>query len=170
MESSCKFIEVTKQFSTFIKSESQTSENFKYWSIFLDEIFPVLNDLTQSFCQSDWCKHLSAVRRAIPLFFAFGHTNYPRWAPLYYEECLNLQKTFPLIHKSFLNGDFVAHYTNRKGSGVPIDQTLEFAYNKPAKGPGGVIGISKKKRVGSLMESHKTRKSKIYRRLDQLYL
>ena len=44
-----------------------------------------------------------------------------------------------------MTGDFVVNHTRRRGSGVPIDQALEKAYNKPAKGPGGVIGYTRKK-------------------------
>ena len=102
---------------------------------------PTSIDLTMSFREEKWDMHLSAVRRAIVLFFAFGLTN---WTPVYYEGCLNLHVLFPELQDSFSTGNFVAHHTTRKGSGVPLDQILELAYNKPAKGPGSVIGISRK--------------------------
>ena len=130
---------IEEKFEDFVIDNNFTNDNFRYWSIFLDNLFPILTDLTQSFRQGDWNKHLSAVRRAIPLFFAFGHTNYSRWTPIYYEECLNLEKKYPLLHTKFIVGDFVVAHSYRKGSSVPIDQALESAYNKPAKGPGGII-------------------------------
>ena len=102
-------------------------------------------DLTCSQRESNWDLHLSAVRRAIPIFFAFGRTNYSRWTPIYYEDCLNLKRDFPDIHTTFCGGDFVVHYTLRRAIGVPMDQALEKAYNKPAKGPGGIIGSTRKK-------------------------
>ena len=49
------------------------------------------------------------------------------------------------------------HHTMRKSIGVPIDQALEKAYNKPAKGP-GYDRISKKKRMGDKMDLKNTRK------------
>ena len=58
---------------------------------------------------------------------------------------LNLQNNFPRLHASFLQGDFVVHHTVRRDSAVPMDQALEMAYNKPAKGPGGVIGFTRQK-------------------------
>ena len=66
---------------------------------------PILTDLTHSFRQANWGMHLSALRRAVPLFFAFGHINYCRWTLIYYEECLNLSNQFPLLHKAFTQGD-----------------------------------------------------------------
>ena len=133
------------RFGQFVSKGSIASENFKYWNVFLDIIMPTFTDLMQSFQQGHWDMHLSALRRAVVLFFAFGHINYNRWTPVYYEECLKLPLLFPNLHASFISEGFVAHHTTRKGSGVPFDQALESAYNKPAKGPGGVIGISRKK-------------------------
>ena len=78
-------------------------------------------------------------------FFAFGRTNYCRWAPIHYEDCLNVETEFPLLHKAFHFGDFVVHHTHRRGSGTPVDQALEQDYNKPAKGFGGVVGYTKRK-------------------------
>ena len=51
------------------------SELWRYWSILLDKIMPVVTNLTQSFRDDDWKLHLSAIRRAVPLIFAFGRIN-----------------------------------------------------------------------------------------------
>ena len=85
------------------------------------QITSVLIDLTKSFHTADWNLHLSALRRALPLFFAFGRTNYTRWAPIYYEECLSLPSVFPSIHSEFSKGNFVANITDRRGSAIPIN-------------------------------------------------
>ena len=50
----------------------KNSELWRYWSIFLDKVMPVVINLTQSFRDTDWELYLSAIRRAIPLIFAFG--------------------------------------------------------------------------------------------------
>ena len=49
-----------------------------------------------------------------------------------------------MIHKDFLQGDFVAKLTERKTSAIPTDQALESKYNKQAKSASGVIGISRR--------------------------
>ena len=81
----------------------------------------------------------------MPLCFAFDRVNYKRWLPLYYEDCLALPDKFPSIYECFLKGGFVVKHTSRSGSGVPMDQALEKAYNKPAKSQSGIIGISRRK-------------------------
>ena len=84
------------------------SKNFNVCSTFIDEIFSVFRDLTQSFRMGNWNLHMSAIRRAIPLFFAFDKTHYSRWAPIYLEDCASLQHKFPSIYEHFVGGGFVA--------------------------------------------------------------
>ena len=138
-------VNFTKAFNKYKEAGKAQSEQFQYWSTFLDNLFPILRDLTRSHREGNWQLHLSAVRRALPLFFAFDRTNYSRWVPLYYEDCISLEETFPSIYESFQKGGFVVKHTVRHGSGVPMDQALEKEYNKPAKGPGGIIGITRRK-------------------------
>ena len=45
----------------------------------------------------------------------------------------------------YKHGGFVRRLSNRSGSGLPFDQTLEKVYNKPAKCNGGIIGVTKRK-------------------------
>ena len=90
----------------FVKKGNEVSLKFKFWTRFLD-IVAVLRDLTSSFREGDWKLHLSAVRRAIPHFFAFDRVNYKRWVPLYYEDCLAVADKYPMLHQTFTNGRFV---------------------------------------------------------------
>ena len=97
-----------ESFDKFAEESLKESEQFKYWPIFLDELYPVLCDLIVSHRNGDWLLHLSAVERAIKLFFAFDRTNYSRWAPLYLQVCLKLEQKFPLIYEEFMEkGSFV---------------------------------------------------------------
>ena len=125
-----EFIEVV----LFKNKFSNISERFQYFNVFLEQIAPVLRDLTRSHRESNWKLHLSAVRRALPLCFAFDRVNYKRWLSLYYEDCLALPQNFPKIYEAFLEGDFTVKHTTKSGNGVPMDQALEKEYNKPAKG------------------------------------
>ena len=106
---------------------------------------PVLRDLTRFFQDTDWYLHLSAVSCAKDLCFSFDRTNYKRWLPIYYGDCLPLRKRFTKMYQSFLNGDFVVRQVSRKGSDVPMDQALGKAYNKPAKSSSGIIGFTRRK-------------------------
>ena len=97
-----------------------------------------MRDLTNSFRERNWDLHLMAVRKAIPLFFAFDRVNYSRWIPLYFDDCLKLPEKYPLIYSQFKEGNFTVQHTKRPCSAVPVDQALEKAYNKTAKGKGGM--------------------------------
>ena len=129
---------------------------------------PVLRDLTRSHWGGNWQLHLSAVRRALNLFFAFNRTNYSCWVPLYYEDCVALEKNFPAIYASFSQGGFVVSHTLKCGSGVPMDQALEKEYDKPAKGQGGIIGISKRKEAVAQWNITKHEKAKFTKHLHEL--
>ena len=92
---------------------------------FIEKIFPVLRDLTRSHREGNWQLHLSAIQRALPLVFAFDRTNYKRWLPLYFEDCLSLPIKYRLIYESLLDGEFVIKLSKRSASAVPMDQALE---------------------------------------------
>ena len=55
----------------FINQASACNEQFRYWSTFLNELMPIVNDLTLSFQESNHLLYLTALGRAMPLFFAF---------------------------------------------------------------------------------------------------
>ena len=121
------------------------NENVQYWAKFVDEIFPALRDLTHSVRTGNWDLYLSAFRRCMPLFFVFGKTNYAKYGSLFLQDCLDLKRKFPGIHKVFKKGGFVMYHTDRAGSAVGFDMALEKVYNKPAKMVGGIIGITRRK-------------------------
>jgi hypothetical protein len=136
-------------FQLYLNERAALSQSFAYWNTYVSDLFPIVRDLTNSLRSGDWLLYLSAVERATSLFFFFGRTNYCRWTPLFLQDCYKLQKTFPLLYDSYLNGGFVVNTTN-KGSGVPFDQALEQCYNRPAKVSGGIIGVTRKKEAVAL--------------------
>ena len=146
-----KMSDFTEVFDKYKEEGKVKSEQFQYWNKFLEEIIPILRDLTRSHREGNWKLHLSAVHRSLSLFFAFDRTNYCRWVLLFYEDCIALEKNFSVIGASFLQGGFVVRQTLKYGSGVLMDQTLEKEYNKPAKGQGGIT----QKRGSCSVEYHK---------------
>ena len=58
-------------------------------------MYPIVRDLTQSLRIGDWDGYMWAVQRSLPLFFAYGRTNYSRYGPIFFEECMNLKQKFP---------------------------------------------------------------------------
>lgn len=137
--------DIIPTYDKFVAKGEDQSDIFKYWCTFITYLFPLLRDLTRSLREGNWELHLSAVQRALPLFFAFDKTHYSRWGSVFYEDCLQLPYKFPSIHAEFLKGQFVVKNSTRKFSNVPMDQALEQMYNKPAKGHGGIVGITRRK-------------------------
>ena len=97
----------TNSLKEFIENGLQVSNQFKFWNTFLQDFVSVVRDLARSHREGIWELHLSAIRRALPLFFAFNRTNYKRWVPLYFEDCMALPTVFPKIYDSFQKGGFV---------------------------------------------------------------
>ena len=147
-ESKLLHADLKKSFTEW--KETSGNENVRYWSLFLDELYPILRDLTHSIRQGDWHLFISAVRRCMPLFFGFGRTNYSRWGTLFLEDCLDIQRKFPGIYRCFIDGGWVMYHTLRQGSAVGFDMALEKCYNKPAKVAGGIIGMTRQKEAVAL--------------------
>lgn len=135
---------IQSAFDAYLDERAALSQSFKYWKTYMSDLFPVIRDLTNSLRSGDWGLYLSALERAVSLFFFFGRTNYCRWTPLFLQDCYQLKESFPLLYESYNNGGFVVN-TTKQGSGVPFDQALEQHYNRPAKVSGGIIGVTRKK-------------------------
>ena len=88
--------------------------------------------------------HLNALECALPLFFCYNRPSDARWGSLYYEDCLKLSTKFPEIYKEFQRGSFVVNFKKACACVVPIDQGLEKAYKKPAKGQGDIIAFTRR--------------------------
>ena len=161
----------SREFEIFQTTEEKASNQFGFWNGFIDKIYPVLRDLTRSHREGNWQLHQSAVQRALPLSFAFDRTNYKRWLPLYFEDCLSLPERYPLIHENFLQDEFVVKLTKRKGRAVPVDQALESKYNKQAKSSSGIIGITRRKEAvcrWGLIKHEKANYSNLLRKISSV--
>ena len=160
-----KMSDFMKIFDKYKEEGKLKSEQFQYWNKFLEEIFPILRDLTRSHREGNWKLHLSAVHRSLSLFFAFERTNYCRCVPLYYQDCIALENSFLAIYASFLQSGFVVRQILKCGSGVPMDQAFEKEYNKPAKDQGGITCISCRKEAVAQWNIIKHEKSKFTKHL-----
>ena len=69
---------------------------------------------------------------------------------------------------SFCQGGFVVRHMLKCGSGVPMDQALEKEYNKPEKGQGGIIGISRIKEAVAQWNITGHEKAKFTKHLHEL--
>ena len=137
--------DIQTDFEEFRERGVKESEVFCYWDRFVSTLVPLLRDLIRGDRENNWDLHVCSIRECLPLFFSFDRTNYARWCTLYYDDCLKLEEDHPLIHNDFKNGHFTVQHSSKRFSSVALDQALEQHYNKPAKGSGGIIGITRQK-------------------------
>lgn len=139
-------------FDAFVMAGEEKSVIFTYWNTFISKMYPILRDIIRADKEGNWMLHVSAFRRALPLFFAFGKVNYARWGSVYFEDCLHLEEKHPSLFEAFMKGGFVVQHGDRKFSSIGMDQALEQCYNKPAKGSGGIIGMTRRKEAVALQD------------------
>ena len=149
--------DVKRSFEAF-KESQRGNKNFEYWDMFLNFMFPCLRDFEVAVRTGNWDLFLSAVERSLFIFFGLGKHNYSRYGPLFYQDCLDIQRTFPEIYRHFKQGYFVCHMSTRYASGIGFDQGLEKAYNHTAKAVGGIIGMTRRKESVALWDIIKHKK------------
>ena len=143
--------EVSKAFKKF-RSSSEANENYAYWNIFIDDLFSVLTDFELSVRRGEWEEFVVQCRRCVPIFFAKGRTHYSRYSPLFVEDCLDLQRTFPDVYRHFVDGGFVCYLSEKQASGIGFDMGLEKVYNFDAKASSGIIGFTRQKEAVALWD------------------
>ena len=82
------FANLKDRFDEFCTLSEGANKNFCYWNIFLKDIFPIMSNFELSVRRGDWGLFFNSVKRCLPLFFGTGRTHYSRWAPIFYEDCL----------------------------------------------------------------------------------
>ena len=102
------------QYETFTKDSGEKSAQFAFWHVFLNDVVSVLIDLVRLHREADCDLHLSATRRAVPLFFFFNRTNCKRWVPFYFEGCMGMKSKLPELWGHFSEGKFVVHQQNEE--------------------------------------------------------
>ncbi|KAL8589292.1 hypothetical protein ACOMHN_039935 [Nucella lapillus] len=88
----------------------------------------------------DWPLTLSALYDMCPWFFAFGHTNYARWLPVFLRDMAKLPETHPSVHEAFMCGKFSVQRGDSKFSLMALDQSQEHSV-KFLKEEGGTKGL-----------------------------
>ena len=73
----------------------------------------------------NWPLTLNACDDLCPWFFAFGHTNYAHWTPVFLKDVACLPDTHPSVHEAFMEGKFVVQRSDKKFSLMALDQSQE---------------------------------------------
>ena len=96
------------------KGSNHGNENFLYWELFLRDMFPCARDFEVSVRTGNWELFLSAVERSLGIFFGTGKPNYSRFGALFYQDCLDVQRKFPALHKHFKDGNFICYLSEQR--------------------------------------------------------
>ena len=122
-------------------TDSYVGPMARYWQSYLD-IVGLLLRFIRSSRVSDWQLHLASIHEMLPWMFAYDHTNYARYLPVYWIEMMNLPDTHPEAHGHLTPGEFAVQRSSGSFNQVPVDQTIEQTINRDSKCPGGIIGFS----------------------------
>ena len=97
----------------------------------------------------DWLLILNACDEICPWLFAFGHTNYARWALVFLRDMARSPETHPSIHEAFMAGTFVVQRGDKKSSLMSPDQSQEHSiqFLKDDSGAKGLYGQQESKEV-----------------------
>ena len=61
-----------------------------------------------------WPLTLNLCNELCPWFFAFGHTNYARWLPVFLKDMAKLPEVHPAVHAAFMEGMCVVQRGDKK--------------------------------------------------------
>jgi hypothetical protein len=113
-----------------------------FWMSYIDMVSIMLN-LIRATRDGDWTLNLCSLHAMIPWFFAYDHSNYARYLPVYYADMSRLEDDHPEIYQEFMSGAFSVQLSSENPFGrIPVDQTIEETVNKSTKIPGGTKGFS----------------------------
>ncbi|XP_076158119.1 uncharacterized protein LOC143140875 [Alosa pseudoharengus] len=100
----------------------------------------------------NWPLTLNALEDLCPWLFAFGHTNYAHWMPVFLKDMANLPDTHPAVHEAFMEGKFVVQRGDKKFSLMPLDQSQEHSikFLKEDSGPKGLYAQQEEKEINEL--------------------
>ena len=77
----------------------------------------------------NWPLTLNACDDLCPWLFAFGHTNYAHWTPVFLKDVACLPDTHPSVHEAFMEGKFVVQRSDKKFCLMALDQSQEHRIN-----------------------------------------
>ena len=98
----------------------------------------------------NWPLTLTACDDLCPWFFAFGHTNYARWMPVFLKDMACLPETHPSVHEAFMEGKFVVQRSDKKFSLMALDQSQEHSIKFPKEDSGAKDSMVSQRRKRSL--------------------
>ena len=90
--------------------------------------------------EANFVLYCHALVNIAPLFFAFDHVNYARWATVHLRDLLMLERSHPILFEEFKHGHFTVRKSMHKFSSISLDHAHE-QENAKVKGDGGASGL-----------------------------
>ena len=119
----------------------QDTPNFVLWRTYMKMVETLLNFIRAN-REGNWNLHIQSFSDMLPWMTVYDHTNYARWGTIYLAEMKSLETSQPIIHREFMNGNFVVRRGKGRFNQVPIDQATEWQ-NRICKISNGIIGITR---------------------------
>ena len=84
-----------------------------YWRKIVWKFLKIYCQFIHSQRIGDWNRCLEAIDDLCPYFFAFGHTNYARWTPVFLRDMAQLPTRHPDVYENFKKGLFVVQRSQK---------------------------------------------------------
>ena len=126
-------------------SEKGHVPQFNFWFITLS-LELLLFTFVRSLREENFQLYTEILYKMATWVFALDRINYSLWLSVHIRDMqslsiTHLSITHPDVFQSFMEGKFVIHNSERKFSGISIDQAHE-QNNKRVKGQGGIMGLT----------------------------
>ena len=105
-------------------SEKDHVPQFNFWFITLS-LELLLFTFVRSLREENFQLYTKMLCKMAPWFFALDRINYSRWLPVHIRDMQILSITHPDVFQNYMEGKFVIHNSERKFSGISIDQGIE---------------------------------------------
>ena len=92
---------------------------------------------------NDFQLHSASLYSLCPILFAYDHTNYAQYLPVYLMTMMNLNITHPGAENLLRDNGFSVRRSSVPLSRNAVDITIEQTINRHAKSQGGIIGFSR---------------------------
>ena len=120
-----------------------------YWGHIVGNFLLTYFSFIRNQRQGNWPGTSESIEMLCPYFFAFGHTNYSRWVPVFLRDMAQLPALHLDVHDNFMKGHFVVRRSEKKFSLMGLDQSQEQSIRmlKEDGGPKGLYNQVEEKMV-----------------------
>ena len=140
-EAFCSFYARYKGFKQSWR-DGHLGKTAQFWIRYMDLVWLILN-LIKATKMNDFQLHLASLYSLCPILFAYDHTNYARFLPVYLMTMMNLNVTHPGAENLLRDNGFSVRRSSVPLSRNAVDITIEQTINRHAKSQGDIIGLSR---------------------------